>query len=448
MKKLFVLILFLFPLTLHAAKKPNITTVSLPEGKTTVVYTGGNVYGRWGVKPYTFTLVGGFGVLPTGLALSTVSSVGKITGTPSVAGTFSFKLRLTDSAGAPKTFDQTLYIVVKASAVPVVPALKIVTDALPGGVVSSLYETTIQAQDGTSPYSMAVTSGSLPAGLSLDATTGKISGTPTAPVTAGLTVTATDSGSIVETAKQNYFLSIINPTGPPPTYLFTDALSSLGSWDYVNIAGNPVIAACPGGGNCAQFRYVICGDNTNPACGASHQDINRWLSKVLVTGLTDPFFRGYVYFKSPEVGGTSYPIQRKTFWISDSTSAGNSIGTWSHGLTSDSTVSGIALRVFFNSSCGNTPTSYFPTGTLNYDTFYSIEMESKLNTPGSSDGEVRVWVDGVQVLNQSGVNQRGTCSTDAHFFSVGRQTDRNSYLPVDEYRYWKNVIINNAYIGP
>ena len=48
---------------------------------------------------------------------------------------------------------------------------------LPSGTIGVAYNQTITASGGTSPYTFAVTSGSLPSGLSLD-TSGILSGTP------------------------------------------------------------------------------------------------------------------------------------------------------------------------------------------------------------------------------------------------------------------------------
>jgi hypothetical protein len=56
------------------------------------------------------------------------------------------------------------------------------------------------------PYTLAVTPGALPAGLSLDGTAGTLSGTPTAPGVYTYTVTATDSAGY--SASQSYTLTI------------------------------------------------------------------------------------------------------------------------------------------------------------------------------------------------------------------------------------------------
>jgi len=77
---------------------------------------------------------------------------------------------------------------------------------LPNGTVSTAYSQTITASGGTSPYTFAVTAGALPAGLTLNGTTGVLSGTPTAAGTSSFTVTATDSAS--HTGNQPYSVTI------------------------------------------------------------------------------------------------------------------------------------------------------------------------------------------------------------------------------------------------
>lgn len=76
------------------------------------------------------------------------------------------------------------------------PPLDIVTACpLSGGVVSQSYTATLQASGGTSPYTWSIASGSLPTGISLNSTTGVISGTPTATGTSSFTLRVTDSAS-------------------------------------------------------------------------------------------------------------------------------------------------------------------------------------------------------------------------------------------------------------
>jgi hypothetical protein len=80
------------------------------------------------------------------------------------------------------------------NAVSVDPSAPIVTTAsLPNATAGSSYSQTPTASGGTGTYTWAVTSGSLPTGLSLNATTGRISGTPASAGTSTFTLTATDT---------------------------------------------------------------------------------------------------------------------------------------------------------------------------------------------------------------------------------------------------------------
>ncbi len=66
---------------------------------------------------------------------------------------------------------------------------------LAGGVTGTAYSETITGAGGTSPYTFAVTSGTLPTSLSLNTSSGVISGTPTVAGTYTFTITATDANS-------------------------------------------------------------------------------------------------------------------------------------------------------------------------------------------------------------------------------------------------------------
>jgi len=65
---------------------------------------------------------------------------------------------------------------------------------LPNGVVGSSYSFTLTATGGILPYTFAVATGTLPTGLSLNASTGVISGIPTVSASlANITFSVTDS---------------------------------------------------------------------------------------------------------------------------------------------------------------------------------------------------------------------------------------------------------------
>jgi hypothetical protein len=86
-------------------------------------------------------------------------------------------------------------------------ALKITTTALPDGKVDVAYDQTLQACGGTAPLKWSVTPG-LPAGLSLDAATGKISGKPTVSSKDTYKFTVSDSAKPAATSTASLSLEI------------------------------------------------------------------------------------------------------------------------------------------------------------------------------------------------------------------------------------------------
>ena len=65
--------------------------------------------------------------------------------------------------------------------------------APPAGEVNTAYSDTLTASGGTTPYTWSVRSGGLPAGITLDPSTGVLAGTPTVAGTFGFTVQVTDA---------------------------------------------------------------------------------------------------------------------------------------------------------------------------------------------------------------------------------------------------------------
>ena len=72
------------------------------------------------------------------------------------------------------------------------PQLSISTTNLKVGVVGKGYKASLKANGGKKPFSWSLISGSLPAGLSFDSTTGKVVGTPTVAGSSNLTFQVTD----------------------------------------------------------------------------------------------------------------------------------------------------------------------------------------------------------------------------------------------------------------
>ena len=82
------------------------------------------------------------------------------------------------------------------------------TSALPAAPVGVPYAATLQASGGSGTYTWSVVSGALPAGLTLNAATGVISGTPSAVETVAFTIRVADSAAPANTADQVLSISV------------------------------------------------------------------------------------------------------------------------------------------------------------------------------------------------------------------------------------------------
>ena len=171
---------------------------SLPSAQFGAVYST-SLAATGGTTPYTWSVSAG--ALPGGL---TLSSAGVLSGTPTAAGTFSFTAKITDAAA--QTATAALQIIIAPA------PLMITTATLPNGEFGMAYSATLAATGGKPPYTWSLTAGTLPAVLSLDASTGAISGTPSQKVTsAPLTFKVTDSTSPTAlTQSANLTLTVFN----------------------------------------------------------------------------------------------------------------------------------------------------------------------------------------------------------------------------------------------
>lgn len=90
------------------------------------------------------------------------------------------------------------------------PVLTVMTTSLPAGTQGTAYSTNLAAVNGTTPYTWAISAGSLPQGLTLSAA-GVISGTPTARSNLSFTVQVGDSAVPQNTAERLLSITINAP---------------------------------------------------------------------------------------------------------------------------------------------------------------------------------------------------------------------------------------------
>jgi len=126
----------------------------------------------------------------------------------------------------------------------------ITTSALASGQVGTAYDQTLQATAGTPPYTWSLASGSLPPGLSLNASTGDITGTPMQPGSYTFTAQAADSSNGLltphgQTAAMNETITI-SGTGPaswgvaPAAAVRATAIDAASSSDVWAVGSNSI----------------------------------------------------------------------------------------------------------------------------------------------------------------------------------------------------------------
>jgi hypothetical protein len=155
-----------------------------------------------------------------------------------------------------------------APAIQPVSPPQITTTALPGGQTGASYTAMVAASGGQAPYQWSLASGSLPLGLTINSSTGNISGTPTNAGTFSFAVRATDSLSNPASANLNIEIAGTCNNQPECFYgtgLGADALANttVGPW------GNTVSYRFRAlhSGRLVSLRVYLLPDKTGYAAG-------------------------------------------------------------------------------------------------------------------------------------------------------------------------------------
>jgi len=186
--------------TFTSFPQPTVTGVSPSSGPTaggtTLAITGSNFTGATAVL-FGGTPAAGF-IITSNTTLTAVTPV-------HAAGAVSVAVQTPGGAGT-----------LAGGYTYVSPTITLAPITLPDGTTGTAYSQTITASGGTAPYTYDVTTGVLPAGLTLG-NGGTLSGTPTAGGSFTFTITATDAGGF--TGSRSHGLTIAPTISVAPTAL-------------------------------------------------------------------------------------------------------------------------------------------------------------------------------------------------------------------------------------
>ncbi len=212
--------------------------IAAPSSTTQVgsLYNQQNV-GFAGTGPYSFAMING--ALPDGTTLDPIT--GLVSGYPTTFGPFSYDIQVTDDLGATvtKTISGTL-----------APAAALDMTSTPSTLskLGGAYSQSNLATGGVGPITYSVTGGALPAGTSLDPTTGIVSGIPTTAGPYSYTITATDSTSPTSLTVSQTTSGVIADVG-----------LTVGPETLPNaIQGVPYLGTVVASGGTAPYTYTIC----------------------------------------------------------------------------------------------------------------------------------------------------------------------------------------------
>jgi hypothetical protein len=165
--------------------KLTVTTPSLPDANVNQPYTApalqaaGDTVNSWSIAS---------GALPTGL---TLAANGVISGTPTQSGTFNFAVQANGN-GASDTRGLSIFVLAPLELQSLAGAKPPTTGWSAKTTVNATLTTGVKAIGGRAPYTFSST-GALPPGILLNATTGAVTGAATSAGTFASTITVTDA---------------------------------------------------------------------------------------------------------------------------------------------------------------------------------------------------------------------------------------------------------------
>jgi type II secretory pathway component GspD/PulD (secretin) len=170
--------------------------------------------------------------------------------------------------------------------------LAISTTSLPGGIVNTAYNSSLQSAGGTGTLTWSIASGSLPTGLALNAATGAITGVPTAGGNSSFTVQVKDSSNPAQSTTT--LLSIPVSVTAPALTITTSSLPNGG-------LGTPYDQILTATGGTAPYTWSIL-----PGSGSLPTGLTLAPSTGEITG--SPTTAGSVTFTVQVADSSSTPL--------------------------------------------------------------------------------------------------------------------------------------------
>ncbi len=374
-----------FSITINPPVPVVSATPAPPAGSVGTAYSY-SIVATNGPTSYAYT-----GTIPPGLNFDT--GAGTITGTPTTSGTYNFSVTATNSGGT----SQAVALSITISANPNTPVVN-TTPAPPTGVLGTAYSYQVNASNSPSAYAYT---GSLPAGLGLNTTTGLISGTPTAAGTSTFSITASNSSGTSTSA--SFSIPVVSTTNPVPAIISVPSVSgTVGTaLTYYISANNSATSyaesgTLPGGLNFSATSQTISG--TPRTAGTS--TVTLTATNSVGTSSATPLVI------------TIYPSGAAPT-ITSGSNAATSVGTpFRYQITASDAPSSYAMTGTLTPGLGFSTTTGAITGTLTATGTTTVNLTAK-NTAGTS-APIALTIAGNPVSTDVNValNQTTTGSTD------------------------------------
>jgi hypothetical protein len=240
-----------------------------------------------------------------------------IAGIPTAAGTSAFTVTVTNSSTPAVSASAAFTLTIGSDPTPLVITT---SSTLPSGAMGSAYSQTLAVTGGVSPYSWALASGALPAGLTLSPT-GAIAGTPTSPGTSTFSATVYDNSLYY--ASQSFTLTVGGGGAPPMcNYVLSPAGAS-----FIALGGSGSVSV-----------------TTSAGCFWTVTDSLSWIT---ITGIPSGLGNGTVTYQVEAntgslrsgafaIGGVSFTVQQASpvpLTLAGSMAQIASAGGWDTSLT-------------------------------------------------------------------------------------------------------------------